>query len=193
MLDKNTLVKITNRYDGRAGYSIPDLNNLYRGFAPGETKEVTMEELRKLSYTIGGRKMLEKYFVLDNKEAIAELIGVTEPEYYYTEEDVKNLLLNGSLDELKDCLDFAPVGVIEVVKKLAVDLQINDIAKRRAIKDITGFNVDTAIYVNEETSEERTEEKKERRTVVKKAEETIPTGRRTTAPTSKYKITSIQE
>lgn len=193
MLDKNTLVKITNRYDGRAGYSIPDLNNLYRGFAPGETKEVTMEELRKLSYTIGGRKMLEKYFVLDNKEAIAELIGVTEPEYYYTEEDVKNLLLNGSLDELKDCLDFAPVGVVEVVKKLAVDLQINDIAKRRAIKDITGFNVDTAIYVNEETSEERTEEKKERRTVVKKAEETIPTGRRTTAPTSKYKITSIQE
>ena len=193
MLDKNTLVKITNRYDGRAGYSIPDLNNLYRGFAPGETKEVTMEELRKLSYTIGGRKMLEKYFVLDNKEAITELIGVTEPEYYYTEEDVKNLLLNGSLDELKDCLDFAPVGVVEVVKKLAVDLQINDISKRKAIKDITGFNVDTAIYVNEETSEERTEEKKERRTVVKKAEETTPTGRRTTAPTSKYKITSIQE
>ena len=193
MLDKNTLVKITNRYDGRVGYSIPDLGNLYRGFAPGETKEVTMEELRKLSYSTGGQGMLEDYFVLDNKQAIEELIHGVEPEYYYTEEDVKNLLLTGSLDELKDCLDFAPEGVVEIVKKLAVDLKINDIAKRKAIKDITGFNVDTAIYVNEETSEERAEEKKERRTTVKKAEETVPTGRRTTAPTSKYKITSIQE
>ena len=43
MLDKNTLVKITNRYDGRVGYSIPDLCNLHRVFAPIETKEVTME------------------------------------------------------------------------------------------------------------------------------------------------------
>ena len=43
MLDKNTLVKITNRYDGRVGYSIPDLGNLHRGFAPNETKEVTMD------------------------------------------------------------------------------------------------------------------------------------------------------
>ena len=79
-----------------------------------------------------------------------------------------------------------------MVKKLEVELKLNDIAKRKAIKDITGFNVDTAIYVNEETSEERVEEKKERRTAVKKAE-TTTTGRRTTAPTSRYKITSIQE
>lgn len=193
MLDKNTLVKITNRYDGRVGYSIPDLGNLHRGFAPNETKEVTMEELRKLSYIPGGEQMLEKYFVLDNEDAIAELIAGVEPEYYYTEEDVKNLLLTGSLDELKDCLDFAPAGVVELVKKLAVDLKINDISKRKAIKEITGFNVDMAIYVNEETSEERVEEKKERRTAVKKTEEAASTGRRTTAPKSKYKITSIQE
>lgn len=192
MLDKNTLVKITNRYDGRVGYSIPDLGNLYRGFAPGETKEVTMEELRKLSYMPGGQSMLEKYFVLDNKDAINELVGGVEPEYFYTEEDVKNLLLTGTLDELKDCLDFAPTGVVEVVKKLAVELKLNDIAKRKAIKDITGFSVDTAIYVNEETSEEKVVEKKERRASTK-AVATTSTGRRTAAPTSKYKITSIQE
>ena len=192
MLDKNALVKITNRYDGRAGYSIPEMGGLQREFAPGETKEVTMEELRKLSYIPGGQAMLEKYFVLDSKEAINELIGGVEPEYYYTDEDVKNLLLSGSLDELKDCLDFAPNGVIELVKKYAVDLKINDISKRKAIKDATGFNIDMAVYINEETSEERVEEKKERRTAVRKTE-TTSTGRRTTAPTSKYKITSIKE
>ena len=192
MLDKSALVKITNRYDGRAGYSIPEMGGLQREFAPGETKEVTMEELRKLSYIPGGQAMLEKYFVLDSKEAINELIGGVEPEYYYTDEDVKNLLLSGSLDELKDCLDFAPNGVIELVKKYAVDLKINDISKRKAIKDATGFNIDMAVYVNEETSEERVEEKKERRTAVRKTE-TASTGRRTAAPTSKYKITSIKE
>lgn len=194
MLDKNTLVKITNRYDGRVGYSIPDLGNLYRGFAPGETKEVTMEELRKLSYLPGGEAMLNKYFILDNKEAIAELIADVEPEYYYTDEDVKKLLLTGTLDELKDCLDFAPAGVVELVKKYAVELKLNDISKRKAIKEITGFNVDTAIYVNEETSEERTEEKKERR-VSTQPTEVKTSGRRTSAPTSKYKVvtTSSQE
>ena len=100
MLDKNTLVKITNRYDGRVGYTIPDLGNLHRSFVPGETKEVTMEELRKLSYLTGGQEMLADYFVLENQEAINELLnnGV-EPEYYYTENDVKNLLLTGSSDD----------------------------------------------------------------------------------------------
>ena len=47
MLDKNTLVKVTNRDNGSVGYSIPDLGNLQRRFEAGETKEVTAEELRK--------------------------------------------------------------------------------------------------------------------------------------------------
>lgn len=188
MLDKNTLVKITNRYDGRVGYSVPDLGNLHRSFSPGETKEVTMEELRKLSYLPGGEGMLKEFFILDNQAAIDELINGVEPEYYYTEEDVKTLLLTGSLDELKDCLDFAPEGVIELVKKVAVDIKLNDISKRKAIKESTGFDIDMAIYVNEETSEEKIEEKKERRTAIKKAETTTTSGRRTAAPTSKYKV-----
>ena len=193
MLDKNEIVKITNRYDGRVGYSIPEMGNLRRSFASGETKEVTMDELRKLSYLPGGQALLDRYFVVSNEQAVTELVGDVEPEYYYTDEDVKNLLLTGSLDELKDCLDFAPKGVIELVKKYAVELKINDISKRQAIKAATGFNVDMAVYINEETSEERVEAKKERRVSTKKTE-TTTTGRRTTAPTSKYKVvTSNQE
>jgi hypothetical protein len=193
MLDKNEIVKITNRYDGRVGYSIPEMGNLRRSFASGETKEVTMDELRKLSYLPGGQALLDRYFVVSNEQAVTELVGDVEPEYYYTDEDVKNLLLTGSLDELKDCLDFAPKGVIELVKKYAVELKINDISKRQAIKAATGFNVDMAVYINEETSEEKVEEKKERRVSTKKTE-TVSTGRRTTAPTSRYKVvTSNQE
>lgn len=190
MLDKETVVKITNRDSGRVGYAIPEMGNLKRVFAPGETKEVTMEELRKLSWLPGGASMIENYFIIDNKEAIAELVPNAEPEYYYTEEDVKKLLLTGSLDELLDCLDFAPEGTINLVKKLAVDLKINDIQKRQAILDKTGFNVNTAVMINEETSEENPEEEKTRRAATPTAE-TASTGRRTA--TSNYKVTSIQK
>lgn len=190
MLDKNTLIKVTNRDNGSVGYSIPDLGNLQRVFTSGETKEVTMEELRKLSYSIGGKVILDEYLIIHNEEAIAELLGTVEPEYYYQEEDVKNLLEKGSLDELKDCLDFAPEGTVDLVKKVAVKTELNDIKKREAIQESTGFNVTSAIEINRETSEEKPEETKVRRATPKKETEVAaPTGRRTTAPTtSKYKI-----
>ena len=190
MLDKNTLIKVTNRDNGSVGYSIPDLGNLQRVFTSGETKEVTMEELRKLSYSIGGKVILDEYLIIHNEEAIAELLGTVEPEYYYQEEDVKNLLEKGSLDELKDCLDFAPEGTVDLVKKVAVKTELNDIKKREAIQESTGFNVTSAIEINRETSEEKPEETKVRRATPKKETEVAaPTGRRTAAPTtSKYKI-----
>ena len=78
------------------------------------------------------------------------LLGKVEPEYDYTPTDIKNLLLNGSLDELLDCLDFAPEGVIEIVKDLAVELPLNDVAKREAILNKTGFNVTNAIEIKKE-------------------------------------------
>ena len=166
MLEDKTMVRVTNRDNGRVGYVIPDLGNLHRVFESGESKDVSMQELRKLSWLPGGKDILENYLVLDNKDAISELLGEVEPEYHYTEDDVKVLLLTGSLDALKDCLDFAPEGTINLVKKLAVELEINDILKRQAILEKTGFNVNTAIMVNHETSEEGDSEEKTRRVAV---------------------------
>ena len=190
MFDKDTSIKVTNRDTGSVGDATPDLGNLQRRFEAGETKEVTMEELRKLSYTIGGNVILKEYLLIHNKEAVEELLGTVEPEYYYEEEDVKNLLEKGTLDELKDCLDFAPEGTIELVKKVAVETELNDIRKRAAIQEATGFNINSAIEINKETSEEKPEETKVRRASAPKQEAApAPTGRRTAAPTaSKYKI-----
>ena len=193
MLEDKTMVRVTNRDNGRVGYVIPDLGNLHRVFESGESKDVSMQELRKLSWLPGGKDILENYLVLDNKDAISELLGEVEPEYHYTEDDVKVLLLTGSLDALKDCLDFAPEGTINLVKILAVELEINDILKRQAILEKTGFNVNTAIMVNHETSEEGDSEEKTRRVAVNTPGETTSTGRRTVVqPTSKYKVTSIK-
>lgn len=192
MLDKNTLIKVMNRDNGTVGYTVPDLGNLHRNFQPGEIKEVTMEELRKLSYLPGGKNLIQNYLLIQNKEALTELLPSVEPEYFYTEEEVKQLLLNGTQDQFMDCLDFAPEGVIELVKKFAVELEINDLAKRKAILDKTGFNVSKAIQINKESKEddEGTEEKAggRRATPIITESNHSETPVRRTSPTSKYKV-----
>lgn len=155
MLNKNTKIMVKNRNNGSIGYTIPDMHNLYRKFYANEKKEVSYEELQKLSYLPGGMYILQNYLViLDNDEARDAILGQVELEYSYTEDDVKNLLLNGSLDELLDCLDFAPAGVIELVKTLAVELEINDLSKRNAITNKTGFNINNAIEIKHISKEE---------------------------------------
>lgn len=192
MLDKDTIIKVTNRGNGTVGYSIPDLGNLHRTFQSGETKEITMEELRKLSYIPGGMTILKQYLVLDNQDAVSELLNTVEPEYYYTKEDIVKLLNEGTLDQFKDCLDFAPKGTIDLVRKLAVELKLNDVAKRQALLDKTGFNVTAAITANEESEadEEVTEEKTRRTAAISKAPKTSTPERRTTAVKSNYKVVS---
>ena len=54
MKNGNDLVKVQNRDNGSVGYTIPDLNNLHRTYQPNETKNITMDELRKLSYVPSG-------------------------------------------------------------------------------------------------------------------------------------------
>lgn len=151
-MNKNTKIKIRNRSTGTVGYTIPDMGNYPRKFQPNEVKEVSFEEIQKLSYTPGGSYMLQHYLVIENQEAREEILGdMVELEYTYTQKDVERLLNSGSLDELLDCLDFAPKGVVEMVQKIAVETELNDVKKRKAIKDVTGFNVDNAIMINQES------------------------------------------
>ena len=187
MKNGNDLVKVQNRDNGSVGYTIPDLNNLHRTYQPNETKNITMDELRKLSYVPGGMEILRNYLVILDEEAREEILSDVEPEYYLTKDGVKKLLLEGSLDALLDCLDFAPSGVIDLVKDVAIEIELNDVKKRDAILNKTGFNVTNAINFNKETTDEVDKVKPVRR--VGQPEEkaaTAPTGRRTAAPT--YKI-----
>lgn len=191
MIDEKKIVRVTNRDNGHVGYRIPDMNNLVRDFSANETKNITVEELKKLAYISGGPTLIRDYLVIEDPEVVGEILGDVEPEYYYNEEDVKKLLLNGSLDELKDCIEFAPKGTVDLVKQLAVELPVNDVTKRKAILDMTGFNVDAAIMINEETKDEVEDTQRVRRVNEPVKEEVKSTGRRTAAPTvseSKYKI-----
>ena len=110
-----------------------------------------------------------------------------EPEYYMSEKDVAALITTGSLDAFLDALDFAPIGVIDLIKKLAVEIPMVDIKKRKALKEKTGFDVEAALKHIEEDKED------DSKTILKQNNgerrvktEDVPAGRRTTAP--KYNI-----
>ena len=185
MLEKNTIIKVMNRDNGTVGYTIPDLNNLHRNFQPKEEKEVTMEELRKLSYLPGGETIIRDCLIIKNEEALKELLSSVEPEYFYTEDEIKKLLISGTIDQFMDCLDFAPAGVIDLIKDLAVKMEINDIKKREIILEKTGLNVTKAIEINKQTMEEDKVENKIRRAEPIKKDVKV-SERRTVAP--KYKV-----
>ena len=72
-----------------------------------------MEELKQLQYVSGGDYLL-KHCLLINDEDALEVLNMRnlEPEYFYTEDIIKKLLEEGTLDQLEDCLNFAPDGVV---------------------------------------------------------------------------------
>lgn len=153
-MTNKTKINVQNRGFGTVGYTIPDLNNLHRDFQPNEEKQITFEELFKLSQIPGGMYIIKNYFTIKNDEAVEYLLGEVEPEYFYTNEDIIHLMKYGTSDEFEDCLNFAPTGVIEVIKNLAVQLPLNDVAKRRMLFEKTGFNVEGALELLEGNEEE---------------------------------------
>lgn len=145
-MDNNTIIKVANRSVGSLSYELPELQ-IRRHFTPNEIKEVTFEEIRALYQSDGGAVLVKNYLKLNSEEALKELEINVEPEYFYNKEDVQKLMQTGSLEEFLDMLDFAPAGVLEMVKNLAVALPLNDVEKRKAIFEKLQFNVDKAIEI----------------------------------------------
>lgn len=189
---ENKLIEVRNRDAGSVGYIIPD-QGIRRTFSPGETKKIALEELQALQYVPGGEFTLKHLLMINDRDALSALNIITEPEYFYTEKEVKQLLTTGTLDQLKDCLDFAPEGVIDLIKKIAVEIKLPDTLKREAIAEKTGFSINNALMVNkvmdEEEVKEEVKENTRRTTPITTAEEEKP-ARRTSVP--KYNVVTIK-
>lgn len=154
MISHDTIYNVKNRSSSTVAYRIPE-SNLRREFAPGETKKIPFGELEKLTYQAGGRELLENFLQIIDEAATSNLNVHREPEYDMSEAQIKELLLTGSLDAFLDALDFAPIGVKDLIKTLSVQLPLTDLNKRKALKDKTGFDVDRALaHVEEEKAEE---------------------------------------
>lgn len=149
MTENEMIVAVTNRNSCTTGYAIPE-KGIRREFAVGETKNLSFDELYALSNIPGGEFILRHSLIVKDKSALEMLNIITEPEYFYTEKEIRHILLNGTVDECDDMLTFgaSSIGVIELAKKIAVDEQIPDTRKRKLILEKTGFNVDNAIRVN---------------------------------------------
>lgn len=192
-MDKKTLVSVRNRNNGNTGYSIPD-RGIWRNFTPGETKQIELEELQQLQYQPGGDYTLRNLLVIENEEALEALNMDVEPEYNYTEDDIRKLLLDGTVDQVKDFLDFAPEGAIEIAKDIAVKEEIPDVRKRDAISEATGFNINNAINLShalaDDDDDKKVESKKQRRAEVPSntATSEVKERRAEVPATPKYKV-----
>ena len=136
--------------------------------------------------------MLENLLVIEDENILKMLDMEVEPEYFYTEGIVKELLLEGSYDAFADFLDFAPEGAIEMAKEIAVREQIPDSRKREMIEKKTGFSVDNAIKVNkimdiEEENKVEDPAKRQRRVAVEEPKTESAPARRT-VPLPQYKV-----
>ena len=177
----NNVYNVKNRSAGMVVYKIPE-DGIRREFAPGETKKISFKELEKLSYQSGGRALMTNFLQIYDEKVTQELNIHTENEYYMSEEQIKELLVSGSLAAFLDCLDYAPVGVIDLIKKFAVMLPLNDVEKRQALLAKTGFDVSKALeHIREEKADDIAE------TV---NNTTTTSGRRTT---TNYKVIEKKE
>ena len=167
-------------------YKVPDLG-VRRSFAPGETKVISYEELEKLTYRPGGMNILTNFLQIQDASFLNSIGARVEPEYHMTEADVAALITSGSLDAFLDALDFAPQGVIELIKKLSVSIPMVDMNKRKALKAKTGFDVEAALKHIEEEKEDAGQNTILKQTATeRRVQPEAPTGRRTAAP--KYNV-----
>lgn len=181
----STMYRVKNRGASTVVYKIAD-KGIRREFKPGQVMQISSEELEELTFQPGGTLILSQFLQILDLEGIQAVRIKTEPEYHMDEAAVAQLITSGSLDAFLDCLDFAPIGVIDLVKKLSISIPMVDIQKRKALKEKTGFNVEAALKHQEEDREDT------QTTILKtnngerrvKTEE-VPAGRRT-AP--KYNI-----
>lgn len=138
------LVTVENRTAGKIVYQIPD-RHIRRELAPRQAIRVPKDEIEALSYTAGGLDLIRNHLLVKDEQILDDLNIHREPEYYMNADNVAKLIKEGSLNEFKDALDFAPDGVKDMIKDLSVQIPLNDFSKRQALKEMTGFDVDAAI------------------------------------------------
>ena len=179
----STMYRVKNRGASTVVYKIAD-KGIRREFKPGQIMQISSEELEELTFQPGGTMILSQFLQILDLEGIQAARIKTEPEYHMSEADVAKLITSGSLDAFLDALDFAPIGVIDLIKKLSITIPMVDIQKRKALKEKTGFDVEAALKHNEEDKEDdqktilKTDNGGERRV----KPDAAPAGRRT-APT----------
>lgn len=150
------LYEVISKYNGYL--SVKEYNtNIVRIFPKlGFSMMLSEENIRNIAYNPGGRFILENRLIVNDPELVKELELNLELEDTYTPDDIKDLIINGSKDQLEDALNFGNEGTRELIKDTAIDLEINDLEKRKVIQDFTHVDVNSAINNKSGETEEHT-------------------------------------
>lgn len=186
-MEMNKLYVVKNRSASEVVYNIPE-EGIRRSFAPGESKRITLEELQKLDYQAGGRELMTNFLQILSEEVTDHLNIPREVEYNMSEAEIVAMLTSGSLDALLDALDFAPTGVIDLIKTFAVQLPLKDTEKCEAIKEKTGFDVIAAIKNNAAGKEEEEEKKPEKVVAERRVKQPVVKEEPVRRATNQYKV-----
>ena len=189
MLQNTDKIRVENRDNSLVGYTIPE-TKILRRFNAFETKEIPMGELRQMVQDRGCYNIIINHLIIHSKEAVNELLPGVEPEYFYDLKDVDFLLAKGTDDQLLDALDFAPDGVITLIKEEAVRTELNDMRKRELILEKTGFDVTGAINIKRLSEAPEKNEVKSRRSAPISAEEVVEQAPARRAATPRFNLKS---
>ena len=183
-IQDSDLIQVQNLTGSKVSYFIPETNNVRHFEGQQLRKDITAGELRMLYATKGGRTLLEDYLGIKNKELAREFnisADVFDHEYSWTQKEVDNVLLTGSLDALKDALEFGPEGIKQLIVDRAVSLKIPDNNKLAAIQEFTGRDVSNMIKLDTELDNSKEEDSPKSK------------GRRVSSPTSQTNQRRVSE
>ena len=139
-------MKVINRSDGNVVYSLPELN-IRRVFVPGESKDLSEQELNALWQIDGGASLRRNELMVQDEEWVNKTMPSAPIEYFWLIDDVDKCILEDSLELFKETLEYAPSGVIDLIKARAWQLPMTDLNKMEALKQKTGFDTLKAIEV----------------------------------------------
>lgn len=185
-------VEVFNRSGGSYAYKIDSIGVTRYWKRPGDHLNIEIGELIELKTVPGGRKSLKEYLLIKDKEALKIIFEgeELEPEYQYGIEEVDFLLYEGESEQLLDALDYAPKGVLDLIKKNSVQKLPNTTAKIEAINKKFKTDINKAYDLNKDRDvvEEEEIEKPRRRSkpVVVESEKEVK-------PKERYKVVSREE
>jgi hypothetical protein len=189
MENKDRRVKVVNRTGGSLAYKIDTLRVTRHWPKPGDYLNISISELSELKTVPGGNYILKECLIIEDKEALNVLFPdiELEPEYNYGLKEVEALLYEADLAQLLDALDFAPKGVLELIKTKAIEKLPNETAKIEAInkKFKIDLNKVNELHQEKEIKEQAPKQTRRRRTapIIETKESSLP----------KYKVVKEDE
>lgn len=164
-------VKVWAIGSGVVAYSLtdPQVNRVWR---PNELKVITFHELYQLSNHPGGMALLrDRLQIRDNKVREALKLPL-DPEFLYTEEDAKNLAINGTQEQILDALEFGPLGLASMIRHHAI-LHVDSLDRVNFFNTLFSMNIQELRSAVERVDDDISDAQPKRRAAVKsKGEET---------------------